>query len=246
MAIGRWVRRTAAAASLLALALALLAAFPQPLFSYAFSHANYRVRSDRPIDPMIVGVLDDASRRLRTSDLYDPRVPIRIFICNDSWRLWLYARSGTIGGSTDTLVTRNIYLREADIAANRLVPPSGTLADAEARPLSYFIAHEAAHAIQSRAFGRLMRVRYPNWLVEGHADLIAKGGDFDFEENLQLLQRDDPRLDHGRSGLYRGYHLMVAFLTGRRGWTVRGLFADPPAEEDVLRAMRTARPASAG
>jgi predicted metal-dependent hydrolase len=49
------------------------------------------------------------------------------------------------------------------------------LADAADRPLSYFIAHEAAHVMQSRRFGRLLSLRYPRWLVEGHADLVAKG-----------------------------------------------------------------------
>ncbi len=47
--------------ALLALGLGLLL-FPRPLFGYAMEHGNYRVRSDRPIDPAMASVLDDATR----------------------------------------------------------------------------------------------------------------------------------------------------------------------------------------
>ncbi len=222
----------------MALVLAVLI-FPRPLFGYSMEHGNYRVRSDRPIVPAIAGVLDDATRRLSTSELYDPNVTFDLFICNEPWRLWLYSQSfnASIGAVTDNWLTRNIYLREADVASNRLIPPRGRLADADVRPLSYFIAHEATHVMQSRTFGRLMKFRYPKWLIEGYADFVAKAGSFDFEENRRLLQEGDPRLDYARSGLYRGYHLMVAMLIEKEHHRIRELFSDPPNEDDVIRAL---------
>ncbi|HEY0627280.1 MAG TPA: hypothetical protein VGD10_11170 [Allosphingosinicella sp.] len=220
------------------LVLALLL-FPQPLFGYSMSHDQFRVWSDRPIDPAMTRVLNDAVRRLRTSKLYDPDEEFRLFICNDAWRLWIFARSTAVGGSADTVLSRNIYLREADVASNRLIPPGGVLSDAEVRPLSYFVAHEATHIIESRTFGRLMKYRYPDWLTEGYADLIGKGGDFDFEENRRLLQADDNRLDPRRSGLYRRYHLMVAYLIEGRGHSVEELFANPPSDAVVLGRLLT-------
>lgn len=209
-------------------------AYPQPLFAHRLEYRNYQIWSDRPIDPAITHVLDDATRRLRTSRLYDPQAPIRLFFCNEPWRMRLY--TGKVGGVADILLTRNIYLREADIAANRIIPPHGKLADARDRPLSYFIAHEATHIMQSRTFGRLLRL-HPQWLVEGYADYVAKAGDFDFEGNRRLLKKGDPRLDYGRSGLYRRYHLMVAHLIDGRGLSLAELFADPPDEENVVRAL---------
>ncbi len=92
--------------------------------------------------------------------------------------------------------------------------------------------------MQSRTFGRLMKFRSPAWLIEGHADFVGKAGAFDFEENRRLLREGDPRLDHARSGLYRGYHLMVAMLIEKDGHTIRRLFADPPLESEVIRALR--------
>jgi len=188
----------------------------------------------------MASVLDDATRRLSTSELHDPQIGFDIFICNEPWRIWLFSQSfdASVGAVTDNWLTRNIYLRESDIAANRLIPPHGQLADADVRPLSYFIAHEATHVMQSRAFGRLMKFRYPKWLIEGYADFVAKGGSFDFEENRRLLLEDDPRLDYAKSGLYRRYHLMVAILLEKDGYTISRLFASPPQEADVIRATR--------
>jgi len=225
-----------------ALALTLLL-FPQPLFAYSFDYGRFRIWSDRPIDPAIVHVLRDAERRLQRSELDDPDAEFRIFFCNEPWRLWLFTRSAAVGGSADTLLSRNIYLRESDVAANRLIPPEGALADAEVRPLAYFIAHEATHVTQSRTFGRLMEWRYPDWLTEGHADFVAKGGAFDVAENRRLLIAGDPRLDYTASGLYRGYHLMFAHLVEEQGRPIRSLFEDPPDAAAVLRSLRQ-RPTS--
>ena len=208
--------------------------YPNPLFAHTISHGAFTVRSDRPIDASIAIALDEAEKRIRKSELYDPDAQFRIFICNEPWRLWLLTRSAEVGGFADTIATRNIYLREASILENRIVPPRGTLADAEVRTLPYFIAHEATHILQSRSYGRLLHMRYPRWLVEGYADFIAKDGAFDFEENLQLLRAGDRLLSYEDSGLYRRYHLMTAFLIEERGKSVNELFTAPPDENDVL------------
>ena len=99
-----------------------LSAFPQPMFANHTTYQNYEIWSDRPIPPQIVQVLDDVTRRLSTSDLYDKNSTIRIFFCNASWRLWLYGQhfSDQIGGDADTWLTRNIYIRASDIVSNQI------------------------------------------------------------------------------------------------------------------------------
>lgn len=233
----KWVKRIAALAGALAASWGMLLIFPQPLFEHRLDHDRYRVHSDRPIAPEVRPILDEVTRRLRRSDLFDPAARFAIYICNDRWRLWLFTRSTQIGGSAEAVMSGNIYLREADIAADRLIPPEGVLADGDVRTLTYFIAHEAVHILEGRAFGRLAAFRYPRWLTDGYADLIAKAGRFDFAENRRLLRHGDPRLDYDRSGLYRRYHLMVAFLVEERGIAIRALYADPPDEARVLQAL---------
>jgi hypothetical protein len=221
-------------------------AFPEPVFANHITYQNYDVWSDRPIDPAITSVLDDATERMKRSDLYDPGQKFRIFFCNEAWRLGLYDVffDTRLGGATDTLLTRNIYLRESDIAANRIVPPPDRrpMLDARERPLAYFVAHEATHVMESRAFGRLMVARFPLWLNEGYADYIGKGGDFDFDENRRLLAEGDEGLDPGRSGLYRRYHLEVALLLDKRKKTIAEAYANPPREVELLRVLGSDAP----
>jgi hypothetical protein len=211
---------------------------PQPLFAYYVAYGRYQVWSDRPIEPQIRPVLDDVTRRISRSAIYRPDQRFRIFICNDPWRLALYSQrfSGAMGGAADTALTRNVYIRRADIPRNRLIPPSGwDAAKMSGRPLSYYIAHEIAHVMESRAFGRATSVRFPTWLNEGYADYVAKAGDFDLARNVRDLRAGALEMDPKASGLYRRHHLEVAYLLDRDGMTIGQLYANPP-DEAALRA----------
>ncbi|MRW92047.1 hypothetical protein GJ699_18800 [Duganella sp. FT80W] len=181
-------------------------------------------------------MLDDVSRRLATSDLLEKDSRFKIFFCNSSWRLWLYGQhfSDQVGADADTSITRNIYVRESDIASNRMIAPGGgSLADPVHRPLSYFIAHEAAHILVARQFGRLVSFQYPQWLMEGYADYVGKGGDFDFDENYHLFRINSPLMDFQQSGLYRGFHLRISLLLDKQGQTARQIFNHPASEKQI-------------
>lgn len=239
-----WLTTSMAAALAVALLVVLVVAFPQPAFAYRVVYQNYEVWSDRPLPGAIEPVLDDVTRRWRTSPLYAPTTPARIFICNEPWRMWLYGMhfSTRFGGVADVWLTRNVVIRAADIEANRIVPPGlGPIADAAQRPLSYFIAHELTHSDVSRRFGRTVILRYPEWLLEGYADYIGKGGDFDYAANRAAFIAGAPEMDRDKSGLYRGYHLKVAYLLDKQGWTLQQLFDRPPAAEELERRLRADR-----
>jgi hypothetical protein len=227
---------------LLGLALAALGVvrFPQPFFAYHLRYGAYDLWSDRPSPPQARGLLDDVTARLRRSPLWSPDQHFSAFICNDNWRLALFSQrlSGKMGGATDMTFTGNVYLREADIAANRLIPPHRT-ADMSDRPLTYYLAHEFTHTLESRAFGPAPGLRYPQWLLEGYADHVGKAGRFDLHRNLALLRAGAPELDYGRSGLYRGFHVQTAYYLEGRHMTVAQLFAAPPTAAQALAATLT-------
>ena len=217
-----------------------MVAFPQTMFSNHTTYQNYEVWSDRIIPPQINQVLDDATRRLHTSNLYEPNQKINIFFCNDSWRLLIHALDDQSAANTDVWLTHNIYVRESDIAANRFyAPDSKPIPDVIHRPLSYVIAHEGTHVIECLQFDRPLKLKYPHWLIEGYADYVAKAGDFDFDENRELLKIDSPLLDLQKSGLYRRFHLEVAYLIDKKGLTARQIFANPPQESDLLAVLRS-------
>jgi hypothetical protein len=229
---------------LLGVAYMLLAAFPKAMFSHRITYQNYQVWSDHPIPDEIADVLDDTTRRLRTSSLHDRTVPVEIFFCNEPWRLWFYGRhfSTKVGGAADVWLTRQVFIRASDIASNRIHSPGkGQIADAAQRPLSYYIAHEITHSDVSRAFGRTVMLRYPQWLLEGYADYVGKGGDFDFDDNRDRFVAGAWELDHGRSGLYREFHLKVAYLLDKKGWTLQQVFDRPPAEDELDALVRASR-----
>ncbi|MES2298688.1 MAG: hypothetical protein V4582_16715 [Pseudomonadota bacterium] len=235
-----WLARLAGVTALL-LTVVIVICIPQPLFAHTMRYQNFDVWSDQEISPQLESVLDDANRRLRTSTLYRPEDRYKLFLCNAPWRLWLYGGhfSTRVGGFADTVATRNIYIRAADLPANRvLMAPGMALADAAHRPLSYFIAHEAAHIMESRRFGRLMYLRNPVWLSEGYADRVGKAGDFDFAENLQLFKLRTALLDPKRSGLYRRYQLEVDYLLAAPDARVEQLFAQAPPEDALLEQLR--------
>lgn len=211
--------------------------FPQPMFEHHVRYENYEVWSDEPIPASISAVLDDATRRLKTSELYKPDWTIKVFICNAPWRLWLYGMrfDTTMGGGADMLISRNVIIRAADIPNNAVRMPEGRrLMDPELRPLSYFIAHEAAHILQSRTFGRTSYITHPEWLSEGFADYVGKGGDFDVAEHRSLYRLGALDWPPRR---YRRYHLQLDYLIREKGMTWQQLFADPPAEDAVRRML---------
>jgi hypothetical protein len=220
-------------------AMVLLWIYPQPLFVQHARHGQFEVWSDQPLPASLAPVLDDAMRRMRTSELAHPDDAYHVFICNASWRIWLFGGhfSERVGGFADTVITRNIYIRAADFNNNRLLLwPGAVMADPELRPLSYYIAHEAAHVMESRAFGRLMYLRHPVWLTEGYADYVGKGGQFDFEETRQLLLLG--RLNARNGNLYRQFHLQVYQLVDRQKMDIRRVFDAPPDEAAILAALR--------
>jgi hypothetical protein len=224
--------RALGALTIVGLAYGLVLAHPEPMFPYLLNYRNYEIRSDKPIPPQITQVLDDIDRRLQTSNIHKKQVKDRIFFCNAPWRLWLYSGmfSTKVGGSTH-LLTQNIFMRASDIPANRIHSPGpGPIADAVHRPLSYYLAHEVTHADVYRRYSFLTVVRFPQWLSEGYPDYVAKGGDFDFDDNRALFLAQRPELDFHKSGLYRGFHLKVAYLLDKRHLTTEQIFANPPGE----------------
>jgi hypothetical protein len=244
----RNLKRLGAGLSLLALAYTVVAANPEPAFRYRTTYQNYEVWSDRPIDQGIGAVLDDATRRWKTSALYDSRTRARIFFCHAPWRLWLYGGrfDAGMGANAAGIVVEDVFIRSSDIAANRILPPGGgAIADARHRPLSYYIAHEVTHSDVARRFGRLMALRYPQWLVEGYADYVGKGGDFDFNENHRRFLAGDPALKFAGSGLYREFHLKTAYLLDKEDRSLDQVFADPPSDAQLEGWLRAYRPAPA-
>ncbi len=215
--------------------------YPNLLFSYNIQYMQIIVHSDREIDTNIYVVVNEALKKVQESDLYDNNIEFRIYICNDLWRFGIFTLGNTMaGGIAHYNFTRDIYIRPCDIKQNKIIPShewyfaknAKAFAD---RPHSYYFAHEMTHILQSHYTGR-KSWSYPIWLTEGYADYIAKGDQFDFNDNVRLWHDLAPELNP-KNGLYRLYHLKVGYLLDCKNQSVQEIYLDIPDEEEVTQAM---------
>ena len=221
--------------SLVAAAYLVLLAYPQPLFAYQLNHAGITVHATTPIPDAMRTTLDRVRARLDRTPLVDPSQPQRVFICSTPWLFTFFARNNyRVGGVADVFVGQNVFLRQSDMASDRLISPGGQPVAAD-RPLSYFMTHELMHIAQARHLGRLRYARLPQWTDDGYADYVAR--DYDLAVALQKLKDDAPELDPNRSGLYIRYHLMVAYLIEKRGMDVSTLLERPPKQSALERQL---------
>ena len=209
--------------------------YPSILFSHNYEYSNCSIYSDRVIDEKIEQLIDEANNRVSKSDLLKKNVHFKIYICNDMWRMWLFSMGSTNAGAVVHYnFTRDIIFRPVDIKNNKIIPPDtwyfakDTTAFLD-RPLTYYIAHEMVHVLQSH-FTNRGDWKHPVWLREGYADYIAKDGSFDFSKNQLMLRNNAPELDPEK-GLYRYYHLLVAYLLDKKGMKIKDIYQNPPEEE---------------
>jgi hypothetical protein len=236
------VRIAVASATLFAAYSALLC-FPQPFFSHSVRADGLILHSDRPLSEAAAKhVLALAEAKLASSPLYSIQRDHDIFICNSRWRQVLFFNKDYgVGGVAPYPLTSNVFLRDALIEDNRLVSPRGTPVPGD-RTLDYFIAHEITHQLTGQAIGPLSYYKLPQWVREGYADYVGKGNSFSYSESRRAFLAGVPEMDWNRSGLYWRFHLMVAYLLDRRGWSVVQLLRDPPPQQDVEAAVRAEKP----
>src|SRR6201999_1311751 len=194
-------------------AYALLLCLPGPFFSHSVRANNLVLHSDQPFsEPAAQHVLKLVEAKLAASPIYSSRQDQHIYICNVRWRQRLFFNKDYgVGGVAPYPVSPNVFLRDAAIAENRLISPSGKLVAGD-RTLDYFIAHEITHQLTGRALGPVRYARLPQWVREGYADYVGKGSSFNYAEERKAFLAGAPEMDWKKSGLYLRYHLLVAYL----------------------------------
>jgi hypothetical protein len=226
--------RIAGSAILLFAAYCAILCFPSPFFHFSVRANGLTLHSDRALPADAAQhVLQRVQSKLATSPPYSRQSEYDIFLCNSRWRQRLYFNKdyGVVGVAPYP-ITSNVFLRDASIEDNRLIGPRGTAVPGD-RTLDYFIAHEITHQVTGRAIGPLLYFRLPQWVREGYADYVGKGGTFNYSEAREAFLANGPEMDWKRSGLYWRYHLLVACLLDGQGWSVDRLLRTPPKQESV-------------
>jgi hypothetical protein len=84
---------------------------------------------------------------------------------------------------------------------------------------------------QVALLGRLGYIDAQTWLLEGYADHVGKGANYNLRNALIALQRGSPEMAP-ESGVYNRHQLTVEFLLKNSAF--EALLAAPPNLDDVL------------
>jgi hypothetical protein len=222
---------------------AALLCVPEPFFAFSVRADNLVLHSDRPFpQAAAMRVLELTAAKLAQSPLYSKTQDHHIFICNARWRQMLFFNKDYgVGGVAPYPVAGNVFLRDASIDDNRLISPRGTPVPGD-RTLDYFIAHEITHQLTGHAIGPMRYLRLPQWVREGFADYVGKGGSFNYEEARRAYLAGAPEMDWRKSGLDWRFNLEVAYLLDHRHWSVWQLLREPPADGTVDADIRKEQP----
>ncbi len=235
----RWFSLAALAIMFLTGTLGVALAFPAPLFSYHAERGRLSLYSDRPFNEAIAQkILANIDARISTSP-FDHGEHQSIFVANSDWRqrLLMNVAYGA-GGVNFYPVTRNVFLRNSEIDADRLVGPSGHPV-ALPRSFTYFAAHEIGHSLTGEFLGatHLWNWSLPQWIREGYADYVGFGGHVDVRSLYAQYRVRDPVMDYAKSGQYARFRLLVAYMIQNEHWSAqRLLLSDMPqsAAENLL------------
>jgi len=155
------------------IAYAFAISYPEFLLKEKYQYKNFIVRSDKVIPTEIEGLLDKVSLNLSRSELYKDDMTFNIYFCHSKNLFAFFTRNKNAGGVVNGIISANAFIREADILNNEIIPSNGWLLSRHDRPLSYFLAHELTHSLQSK-YDRFMIVKTEPFIMEGYADYIAK------------------------------------------------------------------------
>ena len=214
---------------------------PSPFFPYSVRAQGLVLHSDQPFSEAAGRhVLELAHAKITRSPLFSANAEYQVFLCNARWRQRLFFNKDYgAGGLAPYPITSNVFLRDARVEDDRLVSPHGTPVMGD-RPLDYFVAHEICHQMTGSTLGPIRYLRLPQWVREGYADYVGKGTAFDYAAARRAFLAGAPEMDYRRSGLYWRFHLLVAYLLDRQGWSVERLLREPPLQAQIEAALKAA------
>jgi hypothetical protein len=211
--------------------------YPQPFFSHHFQKRNITVYTGVLPPPGFDTVLDQVQQLLTRSDLNDTSLQHKVFICPNLWTFGFLTRGKTnLAGLCDDRLSRNIFIRPSDLARQRIISPPDWAFAQDDRPLSYFMAHEITHSLESHYAGR-WNLKVPVWLWEGYAEYIGVGA-VDFNHYLDLYKAGSPTMDPDK-GSYARYLLYVLYLIEYKHLGIKFLILHPPSRQSIEKGIQT-------
>lgn len=231
-------RRVALAVTALACGYVALVIHPQPLFAHSARRHNVVLHARQPFPSETSALLDDVTRRLQTSPLYDAQREHHVFLCDTPQLFALFAlwqrNSGAIAA---TWANGNAFIRPASISRGRVIGASG-IEKSGKRTLAYYIAHELTHSMTADHTGRLTYRRLAAFQTEGYADYVAFAEPVNVRQAAHELLAGSKDMDPQQSGHYDRYRLLVGYLLQERNLSVERLLAQRLEDANVAAEVR--------
>jgi hypothetical protein len=206
-------------------------ALPEPLFRHERGAGLVTFHATRPLPPEAESMAREVTSAFVASPLGLPGRQVDIWLVDEGWQARLFF-SGSLRASGLTypvLSTRNVFLRHADLAANRL--RRGDIAVPPPRTLSYYLIHEITHLMVADRVGAVRIVRMPRWINEGFADYVALGP---APPQMVALAEAGVRLPARHWGTYARERVCVTLALARLSGDLDALFAlDVPLPGDA-------------
>ena len=179
-----YLRRCERAVVVLALVYLALLVYPQALFANRVTSGNITLYSREPLPPSAVAILARAEALASSSELAEPNLRKRIFICNSPGLYRLFAPTAADSFADSMLVTDNIFVAAADFSTDI---SRSSAPNYNTRSLSGTLAHEITHNLVRHRLGLFRALRLPNWIAEGYPDYVAHESSFPESVGLRLV-----------------------------------------------------------
>ncbi|MBP6392171.1 MAG: hypothetical protein KA175_06385 [Flavobacteriales bacterium] len=203
-------------------------AWPQWMLHEHMQRGQFEIWSAVEPDPRIFAILDSAGARIIGSELHDPTVRYKVFLCGDLATFTLFAPFSRDAFAVAYPVIDHIFVAHTDVANDRVFRPAD---EHSTRTLSGVLAHEATHLMVEHGLGLWKFQSMPVWQHEGYCDHIARESSIEHGEGLNQLCAGT--LDHP----YFEGRLMVEYLL-EQGSTFREVAHEHFHAEELLRKVK--------
>ena len=233
----RWSRRAERVFSVVGVAYLILLVYPQPLFAHSITAHDITLYSRHPLSPQAVERLAQARALVNRSELASPHRTERVFLCDNPWLYRVFAPLAATSFAISMNFTNNIFIANADIAADRVTSSSRSH-----RPLSGVIAHEITHGLIRQRLGSWRSLWLREWVVEGYCDYVARSSTLtETEGRTLLIAGQEPMTPALR---YYRNRQMVTYLIDQEHHSFHQVVARSGDEAQVAAATRKALAAS--
>ncbi|NNM29306.1 MAG: hypothetical protein HKO57_07290 [Akkermansiaceae bacterium] len=156
--MGRCLRGSERALTILGLVYIGLHLFPQVLFAHSLTVEGITVHSRTPLPEAAAASIRKATVLLRESEVGDELGKEDVFICGSPWMLRVFNPRGSSGFGISTPLTNHVFIAGADFESDTARRFG---ADYNTRSLSGVIAHEVTHGLIRRRLGTIRGERLP-------------------------------------------------------------------------------------